>query len=163
MHGADLERRLECARRLAVEAGGILERYFRAPPERLAVDFKGPRDLVTRADESAEAHIIEGLLREFPQDAILSEEAGRLGATTSEAEQRMWIIDPLDGTTNFTHGHPLYAVSVGYWEGGEPAIGVIHAPALGETYHGMRGAGKGAIFERCRQRRKSRVEITHGD
>lgn len=130
---ADLAFAIETAK----EAGDLLLRRFRNASESLRVEHKGFRDLVTAADHEAERHIVSALGRRFPRDDVLSEES----AHEASADGRLWIVDPLDGTTNYTHGHPLFAVSIGMWEAGEPRLGVVHAPALRETYWAESGAG----------------------
>jgi|AMFO01.1.fsa_nt_gi myo-inositol-1(or 4)-monophosphatase len=126
----DLELALEVAR----EAGRILmEGYGR----RQRVDRKGWRDLVSETDLAAQRAIAAILERERPGDGLLAEEAlqrpGRSG--------RRWIVDPLDGTTNFVHGHPMFCVSLALEEEGEVTLGVIWAPYLGELFWAVRGRG----------------------
>jgi len=101
------------------------------------ITLKGFRDLVTDADMAAESWIVELIQTRFPDHAILSEEAG------GEAIGRgfTWVVDPLDGTTNYAHHHPLFAVSIGVLEGKEPFIGVIHDPLRDQTFVAHRGAG----------------------
>ncbi|MEQ8821456.1 MAG: inositol monophosphatase family protein [Sumerlaeia bacterium] len=101
---------------------------------------KGAKDLVTEADEAAEAAVASAIRHRFPQDRILAEEGGEIGAEAS-AGGRLWIVDPLDGTTNFAHGLPLFSVSVGVQRDGETVAGGIFAPALGEMYLAGRGLG----------------------
>jgi len=145
--------------RLAEEAGRIL-RDFRTDPDRaLSVVHKGFRDLVTAADLASEDAILAGLRRLAPEVPILSEES----ADISEADGRagpLWVVDPLDGTTNFTHGHPLYSVSIALVESGVPRLAVIHAPELGpdpagRTWSAVRGGG---AFEGDRPIEVSRKE-----
>ena len=128
--GGDLEAVIE----LVEEAGRILlEHRDRA----LHIERKGFRDLVTDADHASEQHIIGGLSQLFPADSILSEEAG--GVVSGGA--RCWIIDPLDGTTNYTHRHPFFCVSVGLVDADGPLAAVTHAPVLAETWSAIRSAG----------------------
>ncbi|MEM7260895.1 MAG: inositol monophosphatase family protein [Planctomycetota bacterium] len=121
---------------IAESAGAELTRRFRGGE--LGVERKGGRDLVTDADRAAEARILEFLHEEYPEDAILAEESGWSGAPD---RGRLWIVDPLDGTTNFAHGLPIFSVSIALWIDGEPALGVVHAPVPGETFHAVRGHG----------------------
>ncbi len=99
---------------------------------------KGAVDLVTAADEAAEALLRRELLAAFPEDALLAEEGGAAGRPDAPWT---WIVDPLDGTTNFVHGLAHFAVSVGLAYRGDPVAGVIHAPAYGRTWHGAAGRG----------------------
>ncbi|HEY3674604.1 MAG TPA: inositol monophosphatase family protein [Candidatus Tumulicola sp.] len=102
------------------------------------VSEKGRRgDLVTDADRAAEAEILTRLQRSFPNAAVLAEEGGARSGTSGER----WIVDPLDGTTNFAHGYPLYCVSIAYERDGELFAGVIYAPVLGECFTARRGEG----------------------
>jgi myo-inositol-1(or 4)-monophosphatase len=98
---------------------------------------KAPGNLVTQVDEAAERIIIERIREHFPDDAIIAEESAAEAAATG----RRWIIDPIDGTTNFVHGHPFTCVSIGFADEAGPAAGVIHAPLLGEVFHAVRGGG----------------------
>ena len=104
---------------------------------KLSIEMKGFRDLVTSADRNSEETLISGIQTLFPEDAIYSEESGEARATGS----RRWILDPLDGTTNFAHGHPLFAVSAGLVDSEGPIAAVIHAPVLRETWWATRGGG----------------------
>jgi myo-inositol-1(or 4)-monophosphatase len=113
-----------------------------------AVQKKGTIDLVTEWDLRSERLIVERLRAAFPDDAIVAEEGGGTAGSTTEA--RTWWIDPLDGTTNFAHGHPFFAVSIGLLRGADPLLGVVHAPALGVTWSAARGAGCTRNGEPCR-------------
>ncbi len=94
-------------------------------------------DIVTDADRASEALLIERLLAATPRAAILAEESGARGGRSDER----WIVDPLDGTTNYAHGYPIYCVSIAYERAGVVEIGVVHAPAMRETFVAVRGAG----------------------
>lgn len=95
------------------------------------------RDLLTIADTESERVIIETIRESFPSHGILAEESG---ADLKSADD-IWIIDPVDGTTNFARGFPFFAASVAFWSGGEPALALIEAPRLGETFTAARGGG----------------------
>lgn len=101
-------------------------------------DRKGRADLQTIADRESEDFVVEEILRRFPEHAILGEEGGRRGNPESDF---LWVIDPLDGTTNFVHGLRLFAVSIALLHRGAPIAGVVYAPALEEFYAAARGAG----------------------
>lgn len=96
---------------------------------------KADRSLVTDADLASEVLLLDALRAEFPGDAILSEEAGASGAGA-----RRWIVDPLDGTTNFSRGLPFFAVSLALWEDGAPAVGAVYLPVLDELFLAARDA-----------------------
>lgn len=137
----DLARALAIAQQLALEAGADLLR--RRAAASLAPESKGVRrELVTAADRAAEAIVVGGLLRAFPGHAVLAEEGGLSAAGgRGSAAEWTWIVDPLDGTTNYVHGLPHFAVAIALARGSEPVLGVVHAPALGDTYCGARGLG----------------------
>jgi len=136
-------RELAVARRIAVEAGAILRegagRRHVSDQKRTAVD------LVTEYDRRAEAHVVAELQKAFPDDAIVAEEGG--GAAGGSG--RRWLVDPLDGTTNFSHGLPFFCVSIAVEDADGSLAGVVEAPALGWQFFAARGAGA-FLVERAR-------------
>ncbi|MDE2582156.1 MAG: inositol monophosphatase [Rhodospirillales bacterium] len=130
-----LDRRLERARRLADEAGALAMR-LRPPPGAAQGTLKGPRDWLTAADQAVETLISDRLASWFPEDGFLGEEAGstRTGALT-------WVVDPIDGTSNYARGAARFCISIGLMEGDRPVAGVLVAPALGETFAARAGGG----------------------
>ncbi|MDJ0788262.1 MAG: inositol monophosphatase family protein [Myxococcota bacterium] len=124
------------ARRLALEAGAIQrERYETA----LEIQTKSAAvDLVTEVDRACEALVVSAIEKERPDDAILAEEGS--GRDVAGATWR-WVIDPLDGTTNFAHGYPRFCVSIGVEREGEAHVGVVYDPLMGELYHAIQGRG----------------------
>jgi myo-inositol-1(or 4)-monophosphatase len=122
------------AQRIAEEAGRVLLEGWGTRPE---VRWKGESDPVTEFDRRSEALVVERLRAAFPADAIVAEE----GARVTGAGEHVWYVDPLDGTANYSHGLPLFAVSIGLVCGTEPLVGVVHAPALGWTFTGAVGEG----------------------
>ena len=135
------EARLEVAReaeRIAREAGdGLLEQLGRLR-EGDVRSKSARRDLVTVADLAAERTIVERLRRRFPGHQIEAEEETR---DAPDAGRPRWFVDPLDGTVNFVHQLPAFAVSLGLYWGDEPLAGVVHAPRLAETFVAATGAG----------------------
>lgn len=127
---------LQLAKELAREAGELLLRYSKKT--QLQVRKKGVRDLVTEADEKAQALIVKKIRKAFPEDSILAEE-GELSKT--EIAERLWIIDPLDGTTNFRFGYPVYCVSIAFQRKGKLEAGVIYDPSRDEMFWAARGKG----------------------
>jgi len=127
---------LDFAIEVAREAGRILMGFYERP-ETKHPRMKGVRDPVTDADVASENHIAERIRDRFPGHAILAEEVDR-GATSGED---LWIVDPLDATVNFLHGHPLFAVSIAFYHKGEPAVGVVYAPYLEELFYAERSGG----------------------
>jgi myo-inositol-1(or 4)-monophosphatase len=134
---------------LARKAGLIQVRKFRTI---LDVQWKGLTDPVTEVDKACEALIIRGIQKAFPGHAILGEETG---SHAVEGAQYLWIIDPLDGTVNYSHGLPIFAVSIGVYFRGKPLAGVVHAPALGETFVAEKGGGAFCNGRRIRVSRTS--------
>lgn len=133
----ELDHALEVALGAAREAGAILLEESRSP-QRLS--YKGEVDLVTQADLRSEQAIAVRLRAAFPDHRILGEEMGEEGAHDGPARYR-WLVDPLDGTTNFAHGFPVYAVSIGLLDEGEPVVGVVFHPAANEMFSARRGGG----------------------
>ena len=125
---------IEAVIELIEGAGQILLEY---QGKILHVERKGFRDLVTEADRASEKHILAGLSQLFPADSILAEEAGDVAS----GGERCWMVDPLDGTTNYSHRHPFFSVSVGLIDAEGPLAAVTHAPVLGETWSAIRAGG----------------------
>ena len=123
------------AAQIARDAGEILRDRFGQPHE---VRFKGTIDLVTEADRAAEDLIADRLRALCPEHDLLCEE-GSVGATSGGTYR--WVVDPLDGTTNFAHGLPTFAVSIALEDAGVPAVGVVHDPMRDELFVARRGAG----------------------
>ena len=124
--------------------------HFRTP---LKIDAKADESPVTRADRETEAHIRAALGREFPGHGILGEEYGISGSLDGDT----WVIDPIDGTRSFITGNPLFGLLMAFLSGGAPRLGLVHMPALGETYVGGPGLGAARNGEaiRCREEGKS--------
>jgi myo-inositol-1(or 4)-monophosphatase len=130
------------AQLVAREAGRILLEGWGTRP---TVGFKSEDiNLVTEYDKRAEALIVERLARAFPADRIVAEEGTTVTGTAagdSRPGGRIWYVDPLDGTTNFAHGLPLFSVSLGLLMDGRAVLGVVEAPALGWTFAGTTEGG----------------------
>jgi myo-inositol-1(or 4)-monophosphatase len=129
-----LETYLEAAVEAAREAGQILLAEYARPVE---ISYKGEVDLVTQADRRSEEAILTRLHSRFPRHAIIAEEGG---GQDNDSRWR-WYVDPLDGTTNFAHGYPCFAVSIGLEEEGELVVGVIYQPISGELFTAVKGKG----------------------
>jgi myo-inositol-1(or 4)-monophosphatase len=119
---------------LARRAGHLLQEALGGPRR---IHHKGVINIVTEMDQRAEALIVSGLREAFPDHAVLAEEGG---ATAGRSEYR-WHIDPLDGTTNYAHGLPIFAVSIGLERGGAMELGVAYDPNHDECFVAERGAG----------------------
>ncbi|MFM1966130.1 MAG: hypothetical protein RL134_1855 [Actinomycetota bacterium] len=123
------------ARQVAQSAGALLRDER---PAELTVSAKSsPTDVVTQMDRAAEDHLTALILGERPDDGILGEEGGERGGTSGVR----WIVDPLDGTTNYLYGIPLWSVSVGVEVAGQVVAGAVCAPELGLTYVARLGGG----------------------
>ena len=121
--------------RAARQAGNILLRHM-GKLESLSVFEKGPQDYASEVDSLAEAAIIKELRRAHPDVAILAEESGAMGKG-----RQTFVIDPLDGTSNFLHGIPHFCISIALVENGEPTDGVIFDPLRNEVFSASKGAG----------------------
>ncbi|HUC42969.1 MAG TPA: inositol monophosphatase family protein [Candidatus Sulfotelmatobacter sp.] len=121
----------------AARAGGeVLKRRF-ALREALTIEVKSRRDYVTAVDREAERAVVEVLAEETPGFAIVAEE----GSPDARGASARWIVDPLDGTTNFIHGVPTFAVSVGLEDASGLAAGAVYDPLRDEMFHARRGGG----------------------
>jgi myo-inositol-1(or 4)-monophosphatase len=125
---------LEVAVETALEAGSILLSEFDHPAK---ISYKGEVDIVTQADRRSEEAIVGRLRTYFPKHTIVAEE----GSGQEGDPGYRWIVDPLDGTTNFAHGYPCFAVSIGFEEAGELQVGVIYQPITKELFTASRGDG----------------------
>jgi len=151
MSAEELKEVLDFAVESAREAGEITLRYFRKSFE---TRLKGKDNFVTQADVEAEEFLRRQISERFPQDSIIGEEGGE---TTGESPRR-WIIDPIDGTYSFVHGVPFYGVLLGVEIEGEPKVGVINIPALGEVAYAAKGLGCFLNGESARVSETARLE-----
>jgi myo-inositol-1(or 4)-monophosphatase len=129
---------LNIAIRAARRAGEVIVRGMNRL-HRLDVRAKGQNDFVTEIDTQAEAAIIEIIRKHYPDHAVLGEESGQSGGPADS--EFLWIIDPLDGTTNFVHGFPQFAVSIGVQRRGRMEHGVVYDPLRQELFTTSRGEG----------------------
>ncbi len=118
---------------LAREAGALLLSFF----GKVTIEYKGDVDLVTQADRSSEALIVERIRKQWPSHDLIGEEGSRI-ETGSDFR---WYVDPLDGTTNFAHGYPVFCVSLGLEYKGELIAGVIFDPTRDEMFAAEKGGG----------------------
>ena len=141
------ERELDVATDAARHAGAVQRQLF-GRLER--VTAKGRRDVVTEADYQSEATIIGAIRAAFPDDAIVSEEAGATGVEAERAldgplgpaaAARTWFVDPLDGTVNFANGIPIFCAVVGFAVAGRPTVGAVYDASRDELLHAVRGGG----------------------
>lgn len=145
----------EIALQAAEKGGAILKKYWGKLP---SVEYKlHPSDLVTIADKEAEAAVINHLLTHFPDHAILAEESGTAGAKDASFT---WIIDPLDGTTNYTHQYPMVAIAIALQQEGEIVLGIVYNPIYEELFIAERG--KGAFFNGEKMRVSTTADLQNG-
>jgi myo-inositol-1(or 4)-monophosphatase len=128
------EKEMSVARQVALEAGALLKSFLGRV---IQIAHKGETDLVTEADLQSEKLILECMGRHFPEDIFLTEETGQHGV----ASTRVWLIDPLDGTINFAHELPFFAVSIALQVQGETMLGVVYNPCTHELFEAAKGAG----------------------
>jgi myo-inositol-1(or 4)-monophosphatase len=126
----ELKTAVEAARAAAAIQMDLYERIE-------SVDFKSEKDVVTEADHRSEEAILEIIGKAFPGDAFLAEESGESG----QIADRLWVIDPLDGTVNYANGIPFFAVSIGLCIDGQPTLGVVLDPTRDELFTAVTGAG----------------------
>lgn len=128
---------LEKAARAAFEAGEVLKSYYGKP---VTINYKGKIDLVTQADLASEETLLEILKKEMPEAEILSEESPSFPPSLSpqgggwSEDSHFWIIDPLDGTTNFAHGFPWFAISIAFCHKDRVQVGIVYAPLQDEFF-----------------------------
>jgi myo-inositol-1(or 4)-monophosphatase len=122
---------------VARAAGALALEYWR-DRERLVVEFKGPRDFVSRADRDVETFIRREIAQQFPHDGFLGEETA---SSFAPSEHGLWIVDPIDGTHNFLRGIPYWNVSIAYVEGGVRTLAAVYDPPHDELFHARRGHG----------------------
>jgi myo-inositol-1(or 4)-monophosphatase len=151
VHLDEQDRYREVAVRAAVAAGQLLRQHFGRPQH---VEHKGEIDLVTALDRRAEALIAEHIRAAFPDHAILAEEGTAGGASP----EHRWLVDPLDGTTNYAHGYPVFAVSVAYERAGRLVVGAVYDPLREELFLGE--AGRGATLNGRPMRVSTTAELS---
>ncbi|MCA1619354.1 MAG: inositol monophosphatase family protein [Acidobacteria bacterium] len=151
MSESELKELLDFGVSAAREAGEITLRYFK---KEFRTRLKGKDNFVTQADLEAEEFLRRRIAGRYPEDAIVGEEGGE----TAGSSGRRWILDPIDGTYSFVHGVPFYGVLLGVEVDGDPAVGVINLPALGEIVYAARGLGCFWNGARARVSRTERLE-----
>jgi myo-inositol-1(or 4)-monophosphatase len=136
----DLERALEVARGVARDAGHLLQQ---GRQQGFEIENKGEVDLVTEHDRRSEALVVEALSRAFPHHTVVGEEGTEIHAHSQREDRSgpVWLVDPLDGTTNYAHRLPWYSVSIGLELDGTPVLGVVVAPEMGWEFWAAAGHG----------------------
>lgn len=133
-----LSARLSFIEDLAIQAGQLIRKRREAGD--LNTDFKGGIELVTDADVASEQLITHAIEASYPDDAILAEEANQK-LSADQLKGPLWVIDPIDGTVNYAHGHTMVGVSIAWYDGGEAQVAVVYNPFLDECYTAIRGQG----------------------
>jgi myo-inositol-1(or 4)-monophosphatase len=126
-------------KKTVLAAGRIVMSYYGRIPRSEVSTKSSFCDLVTEADKKVEAFVKKRLAAKFPDTAFLGEEEGLSGK--SEKNEKIFILDPIDGTTNFVHGYPFFSVSLAYREDGVTRAGIVYAPCFRDLYHAVRGSG----------------------
>lgn len=148
----NLENTLELAVTWAKEVGEVQRSYFRSG--HLDIETKSTvHDVVTKVDKLSESMLIERIGKYFPEYSVLGEESGEHDAHSDY----LWVVDPLDGTNNYSQGLPVYSVSIGLQYRGETLLGVVYAPYLDELYTAIRG--KGAFLNGVRIHVSDKTEL----
>ena len=125
---------LDFAIHCALESGKIQRKYFE---KNISVRHKGETDLVTDVDMACQEMIIGLIKKSFPNDDIISEEK----KNDFDGKKNRWIVDPLDGTTNYAHGYPFFCTSIAYEEAGKITYGAVYNPIFNELFFGRKGSG----------------------
>jgi myo-inositol-1(or 4)-monophosphatase len=146
----ETQRALAVAERAALQAGELVMKGWRGVGE---ISHKGRFDLLTEYDLGSERLIREQLSQEFPNHRVVGEEDAESGKG-----DLVWYVDPIDGTTNFAHGHFFFAMSIALYRGSEGLVGVVHAPALGVTWKAARGGGAFRNGKRCSVSTRAQLE-----
>jgi myo-inositol-1(or 4)-monophosphatase len=151
MHSREeCEHALGVAERVARDAGALVFEGWRG---RTTISYKGKFDLLTEYDLRSEQLIRDELTQAFPEHRIVGEENSETGDG-----DLVWYVDPIDGTTNFAHGHPFFCVSIALYDGAEGLAGVVHAPALGTTWKASKHSGAFRNGDRCEVSARASLE-----
>lgn len=142
---------LNIAIRAARNAGGLIQQSA-DKVDQLTIDFKSKNDFVTQVDRLVEQEIIQVINYAYPDHSILAEESGE-----KKGNDYVWVIDPLDGTTNFLHGYPQYAVSIALKNKGKTEVGVVYDPLRDELFTAEKGGGAMLNNRRLRVTKKARL------
>jgi myo-inositol-1(or 4)-monophosphatase len=135
----DWNQLFEHAKRWTLEAGDILKK---ATTETVQVEYKtSAADLVTEKDKEIEQFFIDKIMSKYPTHFLLGEEGLAKDQIFNPANEIVWVVDPIDGTTNFVHQQRNFAISVGIYENGQPKVGLVYDPIGNELFHAQTGKG----------------------
>jgi myo-inositol-1(or 4)-monophosphatase len=138
-------------KKLALGAGQVLMKYFYRKHQ---VQVKPNAGIVTEADKASEDYILKNILRKFPKSSIITEETGEYPGDSG----LLWVIDPLDGTSNYAHGFPWFCVSIGVYLDGKPKFGAVYQPFTKELYFAEKGKGAFLNGKRIQVSRTKKLE-----
>lgn len=151
----NLEELLSFVKQIALDAGAVQMKYFRT--NELGVQTKSNEsDVVTKVDKECEKLIVDAIKSRFPEHRIMGEEGGLYDGDS----EYQWVIDPLDGTNNYSQGLPVFVVSIGLQKCGETLLGVVYAPYLDEMYTAIKGGGAYLNDNKISVSNKNRLEIS---
>ncbi len=150
---------LNTAIKAARRAAAVINRAS-ADIDRLTVTEKQHNDFVTEVDQAAEREIIEILLNAYPDHAVLAEESGASANSQNQESENIWIIDPLDGTTNFMHGFPQYAISIALQQRGVVTQALVYDPNRNDLFTASKGGGAYLNDKRLRVSKQSKIADT---
>lgn len=139
------------AKEIAVGTGKILLKYYGKAHQ---IKKKPGAGIVTEADQASEDYLIKRIFSKFPESSIITEESGE----HRRGSERCWILDPLDGTTNYAHHFPWFCVSIALYERGKPLVGVIYQPVTKELFHAEKGKGSFLNGKRLQVSRCGKME-----
>lgn len=129
----------------------MLMHYFN---KKHRIEVKKGAGIVTEADKAAERLCLKKIFRKFPESSMIAEESGEYRS----GSDLCWVVDPLDGTSNYAHGFPWFSVSIGLYREGRPAVGVVYHPVLKETFYAEAGRGAFLNGKRIRVSKTSRMQ-----
>jgi len=131
----ELDRREAACRALALSAGQLASQAFADRGDSGTISLKGPQDFLTETDAAVEQHLRQGIAAAFPDDGFFGEEGGGV------LKERVWVVDPIDGTANFARAIPHFCISIAFVSAGRVELGAICNPSTGELYFARRGYG----------------------
>lgn len=135
----NLDECLQVALGAARKAGEVIKAAFDDERSKMSTSWKSVADLVTETDRSVERLVFSDLRSRFPTHSFIGEETA--SATEVVGDSPTWVVDPIDGTTNFVHRWPMLCISIALFVSRSPVVAVVHNPVMSETFHAVRGRG----------------------
>ena len=133
----NIDRTIQLAHQLADTSGEIIRRYFRQPHLETETKLEQVSSIVTIADQEAEEAMVAIIRRELPEDGVIREEGANIPAQSG----RYWVLDPIDGTSSFVKGLPIFGTLIGLVAENQPILGIVDQPILGDRWLGVKGKG----------------------